>query len=281
MKNKWKIITTISIIVVLFITIGTTLIIHSQKQDKQNNPSQTNQQNQDALDRINQQTKDFPIADYNESLSNNIEERTTREKKNKARNIKEYQPGEAKRFMLTEERESSYGLVPNHSPVQPAIPAKRSDVVIIGEVTGSKAYLSEDKVSIYSEFEVINPEFLKNTTPESFSAEKPIFVSRDGGGVRFPSGKVIYRFVLEKPMPQVGRKYIFFLNYSDEIGFSIITAYELRQGQIFPLDGIAPNGNVTRQFIGHQSFKGVSETDFLNQVKKAIENNSDIFKKGE
>ena len=82
-------------------------------------------------------------------------------------------------------------------------------------------------------------------------------------------------------MPIVGKKYVFFLNYSNETGFSIITAYELRQGQVFPLDGVSGNGSVVRQVAGYQSFKGVSEVDFLNRVKEAIENNSDIFKREE
>lgn len=284
MTNKWKKIIVANVIVVLFITVGTTLVIHSQKQDEQNNPAQTNPQNKDGrkgIDEINRRNKDVPVADFNEPLPSNHAERTKREKKNKARNIESEQPDDARRFRLTEERESGYGTFPKHGRVEPAIPAKRSDAIIVGEVTDAKAYLSEDKVSIYSEFEVGNPEVLKNTSPESLSAEKPAVVSREGGGVRFPSGKIIYEWVLDRPMPQTGKKYIFFLNYSNETGLSIITAYEMNQGQVFPLDGVLPNGSVNRQFAGHHSFKSVSETDFLNQVKAAIENNSDVFKRKE
>ncbi|HXG85906.1 MAG TPA: hypothetical protein VNI84_17935 [Pyrinomonadaceae bacterium] len=284
MTNKWKKIIFVNVIVVLFITVGTTLIIHSQKQDEQNNSSQINRQNKDERNgpaEINRRNKDIPFADFNEPLPSNHAERTKREKKNKARNIESEQPDDARRFRLTDEMESHYGTFSKHGRVEPAIPAKRSDAVIVGEVTDAKAYLSEDKVSIYSEFEVGNPEVLKNTTPESLSAEKPAVVSREGGGVRFPSGKIIYEWVLDRPMPQTGKKYIFFLNYSNETGLSIITAYELREDQVFPLDGVIPNGSVTIQFAGHQSFKGASETDFLNRVKVAIENNSDVFKREE
>lgn len=253
---------------ILTITTTTTItIIHSQKQDKQNNQLQKIQQR-------------VPVADYNESLPSNIEEKTKREKRNKVRNIEPQSPDEARRFRLTDEMESTYGAVPKHASVEPAIPAKRSDAIIIGEITGAKAYLSEDQVSIYSEFEVGNPEVLKNTTPESISSEKTAIVSRDGGGVRFPSGKVIYRWIWDKPLPEVGKKYLFFLEYFDQAGFSIITAYELREGKVFPLDGAKPSGRVTVQYAGHHSFKGASEKDFLNQVKEAVENNSDIFKGG-
>jgi hypothetical protein len=62
------------------------------------------------------------------------------------------------------------------------------------------------------------------------------------------------------------------------MGFSIITAYELIQGQVFPLDGLISTGIVIRQYAGHQSFRGAPKAAFLNQVKEAIENNLDLFK---
>ncbi|MGI8469180.1 MAG: hypothetical protein ACR2N3_12085 [Pyrinomonadaceae bacterium] len=270
MKNKRELLTAISIIFV-FLIVATTLIVHSQKQDDQNYRQQRIQQ----LQKIQQ---DVPIANYNELLPDNIEERTKRVKKNRVRNLKLQPPNDPRRFALTEESESTYGLTPNDLHVEPAIPAKRSDAIIVGEVINGEAHLSEDKVSIYSEFAVRNLGVLKNTSPESFSPEKPVIVSREGGGVRFPSGKVIFSFVLDRPMPKIGRIYAFFLKYSDETGFSIITAYELMQRQVFPLDGIVPtNGAIVRQFAGHQSFKGAPEADFLNRVKAAIANNSDVF----
>ncbi|MGI8470484.1 MAG: hypothetical protein ACR2N3_18755 [Pyrinomonadaceae bacterium] len=111
----------------------------------------------------------------------------------------------------------------------------------------------------------------------NFNAGKSIIASREGGGVRFPSGKVIFDLNTDTPMPKVGRIYVFFLKYSDETGFSIITAYELLQGQVFPLDGVTLEGNVVRQYAGHQSFRDAPEADFLNRAKEAIRNNSDVF----
>lgn len=272
MKNKLNILTTIGIIFV-FVVVGTTLIVHSQKQEK---PDDQNYRQQ-RIQQLQRFQQGVPIADYNEPLPANIEERIKRVKKNRARNIKEEQPGEARRFMLTEQRESSYGATPKDLSIRPAIPAKRSDAIIVGEVINGEAHLSEDKVSIYSEFAVRNLGVLKNTTPESFSAERPVIISRGGGGVRFPSGKVIFYLNIDTPMPQIGKRYLFFLKYSDEAGFSIITAYELLQGQVFPLDGLTLNGTIVPQYAGHQSLRGASEADFLNQVKAAIANNADVF----
>ncbi len=272
MKNKWAA-TIISFIFVLL--VGTVLVVHSQRQDNPNNQSESEQaQKIQQLQRIQQ---DVPIANYNEPLPNNIEERIKREKRNRVRNLKLQPPNDPRKFMLTEERESTYGIISSHFAVQPAIPARRSDAIIIGEVINGEAHLSEDKVSIYSEFAVKNLETLKNITPEPFNTGKPIIISRDGGGVRLPSGKVIFVLSLDKPMPKVGRIYLFFLKYSNETEFSIITAYELTQGQVFPLDGLIPTGVVVRQYAGHQSFRGAPEANFLNQVKEAIRNNSDVF----
>lgn len=279
MNNKYKL-GAIAFAALLVMTILGIFVTRQDAQDK--TQSQVNQQKQtDTPNQLRQIQQDVPIADYNETLPSNLTEKTKREKKNKARNLKENQPGEAKRFMLTEQSQTTYGGVATHSSDQPAIPAKQSDAVIVGEVKTAKAYLSEDKTSIYSEFEISNPEVLKNTVSEPIDAKKQVPIIRSGGGVKLPSGKVIYRFNLVKPMPKIGKKYVFFLKYSDDTGFSIITAYELEQGQVIPLDGVMPKGNVVRQYTGQHSFKGMSEADFINQVKEAIEKNTDVIKKGE
>lgn len=233
------------------------------------------------LQQLQKLQQDVPVAIYDEPLPSNLAEKTKREKKNKARNLKAQYGEDPKRFALTEQSQSTYGGVPTHFRDQPAIPAKQSDAVIIGEVTKAKAYLSEDKTSIYSEFDVSRPEVLKNTTSESITTKTPIAITRGGGGVKLPSGKIIFNFSLATRMPKVGKKYLFFLKYSVETGFSIITAYELTQGQVSPLDGVTPEGNVIRQYAGQQSFKGMSEADFITQVKEAIEKNSDVMKRGE
>lgn len=225
--------------------------------------------------------QDVPVANYNEPLPSNLAEKTKREKKNKARNLKSQFGENPKDFALIEQSQSTYGGVPTHFRDQPAIPAKQSDAVIIGEVKSAKAYLSEDKTSIYSEFEISNPKVLKNTTSEKIIPKTPIAIIRSGGGVKLLSGKIIYRFNPDTPMPKAGEKYAFFLKYADDIGFSIITAYELTQGQVIPLDGLMRNGLIIRQYAGQQSFRGMSETDFVNQVKFAIEKNTDVMKREE
>jgi hypothetical protein len=97
----------------------------------------------------------LPVGDYNALPPTNPRERLLREKRNKLRNIKlgaDTGVFDPKKFMITEQRESGYGGFSTHALSEPAIPAASSTTILIGEITNSQAFLSEDKVSIYSEF---------------------------------------------------------------------------------------------------------------------------------
>lgn len=61
-------------------------------------------------------------------------------------------------------------------------------------------------------------------------------------------------------MPQIGQQYVFFLKAIDE-DFDLLTAYEIRDGKVAPLDGGTPNFKV---------YENVSETDFLNTLHQRI-----------
>jgi hypothetical protein len=223
----------------------------------------------------------LPIADYNGVLPTNLHERKIREKRNKLRNIKlgaETGVFDAKRFMITEQRDSSYGGFPTHASPEPAIPAATSTTIVIGEITNSQAFLSEDKVSIYSEFDVKVDEILKNESAESLEVGNKIAVSRGGGAVRMPSGRIIQHLFGGKPMPYIGKKYVFFLKYNAETEeYPLVTAYQIRDGQIFPLDGIDINWTPVYELASHQTYKGSSEAEFINQVQKAIKAKTDVF----
>jgi len=259
-----------SIIVVIATT--TITIIHSQKKDG------TISLRQQTIDQ-----DDVPIANYNGPLPADLKERDKRQKRSKRRNMKlgpDTGVRDPKRFMITEERESSFGSFETHAPVEPAIPAAKSNVVITGEITKSEAFLTEDKTSIYSEFTVNVNSILKNSTSEVIHIGDSIIISRNGGAVRFSSGKVYKTLFDGKPMPHIGSKYILFLSYEAEgKDYPIITGYELKDGKILPLDGLERDGRVVHELTSHQSYKGVSETDFLNLVQIAVNNSLDIFER--
>ena len=133
-----------------------------------------------------------------------------------------------------------------------ALPVDKSSVVLVGEIVNAKAYLSEDKTAVYSEFEVRIQAVLKNNAKQVLSAGESIAVERFGGRVRLPSGKVFIAAVDNQDMPRVGGKYLLFLTndfidakHSDE-DFNILMGYELKGGKVFPLDRTSSNHPIAR-----------------------------------
>ena len=143
----------------------------------------------------------------------------------------------------------------------PAIPSSRSDVIAVGNVTDARAYLSNDKTGIYSEFKVTVEEVLKNSAAAPLLVNDFICVERIGGAVRYPSkGKYLYR-VAGQGMPLVGKRYVFFLK-ANELAqtFDVITAYESRGDKVFPLDS-------AQQF---DAYKGMDWAIFVGVLRGAI-----------
>lgn len=181
---------------------------------------------------------------------------------------------DARRYAITEQTQTGFGALEIHAPAEPALPAARSDAVVIGEVTDAEAFLSTDRTGIYSEFTVGVGEVLKDASG-TLTPGGSITAERGGGAVRFPSGKVVRRGIHGKPLPRVGRRYVFFLKRAAEADyFSVITAYELRGGRVFPLDGLYMTGEVVHQLAAHQKFTGADEATFLAAVREAIAQNS-------
>ncbi|HKG12075.1 MAG TPA: hypothetical protein VKB12_02005 [Pyrinomonadaceae bacterium] len=143
----------------------------------------------------------------------------------------------------------------------PAIPAPQSEVVVTGDVTNARAYLSNDKTGIYSEFEITVGEVFKNSASAPLGVNSTVIAERAGGAVRYPSkGKYLYR-VSGQGMPRAGKRYVFFLKATGlEQTFGIVTAYELRGGKVFPLDS-------AEQF---DTYKGMEGGKFLAALRSAI-----------
>ena len=117
----------------------------------------------------------------------------------------------------------------------PALPVEQAAAVVIGTVTGAQAFLSNDKTGVYSSFGVSVDEILKN--PGNLAVGNLIEVEREGGRVRFPSGRVHLCLISEQDMPHVGSRYVFFLSKTDYNSvFQIITGYEIRGDSIYALD---------------------------------------------
>lgn len=148
----------------------------------------------------------------------------------------------------------------------PALPAGRSELIAVGDVIGVRAHLSNDKTNIYSEFTTRVTQVLKNDGPARLAAGDVIDLERQGGAVRYPNGRKYPYRISGQNMPRSGRRYLFFVKAAGaEQGFRLLTAYELKEGKVFPLDS-------AQQF---DAFRGTEESKFMEAVRGAIGRNQD------
>ena len=144
-------------------------------------------------------------------------------------------------------------------PKLPAFPLTLSSLVVVGQIINARAHLSRDKSGVYSSFSVQVNEILKNASKLSLTTGSVIEAERQGGRVRFPSGR-LHLFVVDRlDMPQIGLRYLLFLqNGVDDPTFQIVSGYELKDGKVSALDDL-PNP---------KTYENADEPTFLSQVRK-------------
>lgn len=150
----------------------------------------------------------------------------------------------------------------------PALPVGRSVVIVLGEVINAQAYLTGDKTGIYSEFTISIEEILKGDSLTPVVPGSSVVTERYGGRVKFPSGHVALYGIRGQGLPGQGRHYVFFLERLDQ-QFSILTAYELRSGRVYPLDGKGAPGGETGNWAG-DAYHEADATQFLGEVRDAV-----------
>lgn len=151
----------------------------------------------------------------------------------------------------------------------PAIPAKQSDAIILGTVTDRRAVLTDDRTRIYSEFSISIAEIFKDD-PHLFRVGQAVTVSRRGGAVRFPSGKIQRYTFYNQNYPRQGKVYILFLRREEENDFSILTGYEVDGAVIQPLDGKRGSTNKEDR-IQFDVYRGVRQEAFISELQKALQ----------
>lgn len=145
-----------------------------------------------------------------------------------------------------------------------ALPVSQSTAVIIGEVINAQAFLSNDKSGVYSEFSIRVEEIFKDSA-QVISNGGVIIAEREGGRVRFAPDDVELYTIDGQGMPQVGRRYLLFLKDTEGgQAYHIVTGYELRASQVFPLDLT----NRSRSMF--DVYKHAEVDTFLRIVKDAI-----------
>ncbi|HEV7683807.1 MAG TPA: hypothetical protein VGO68_16885 [Pyrinomonadaceae bacterium] len=148
----------------------------------------------------------------------------------------------------------------------PALPVVQSNAVVLGEITGRRAVLTDDKLGIYSEFSIKLVKVFKDDQG-MLNVGGSVEASRLGGAVRFPSGKIQRYTVSRQGYPELGNQYVLFLQRDEAGDFSIITGYNVSSPGVTPLDGDAlqPKGDL--QF---GIYRGVARDAFLNDLKDAV-----------
>jgi hypothetical protein len=149
----------------------------------------------------------------------------------------------------------------DHSWGGPGIPSQLSDVIVVGTVVHRQAYLTESKNQVYSEFSIQVEKQLKATDSSFLSAV--ITAQRWGGGVKMSDGRVLRYERVHARMPHLEKRYVFFLKYlKDGLDFDIVTAYEIKNGQIHPLD----------TFQQYEEYEGWTEDVFLRAISESVAN---------
>jgi hypothetical protein len=201
---------------------------------------------QDATDK-----NSWPLTDFTAPGPSDPEKRARREGRGKKYDRSTF------RVHPQDPAENTVRTLSSEPYALPALPVMQSNAVVIGEVIAAQAYLSPDQTGVYSEFNIQVEDVLKNDGLEGLAPACQIDLEREGGRVRFPSGRVHWYSVDKENMPRVGRQYVFFLTReSQEQTFQILTAYEIRAAKVYPLDDLP-------QF---KSQSGRSESDFLTTL---------------
>jgi hypothetical protein len=211
---------------------------------------------QDSEESIKEKLKKrFPIVDSSEPEPADPQERAKRSKRNKKYNKQQANVG-------PEIVQSAGGY---HWPADfKPLPVSVSDAVIVGTISDAKAHLSQDKNSVYSEFNVTIDNVLKNSPGLSLVPGDSITLEREGGRVRYPSGHISWFHVVGKGLPQLKTQYVFFLKATDEEGlFDILTGYEICDGRIEPLD-YSPG------VVHFERYSGIDATVFFDEIRRNI-----------
>lgn len=220
-------------------------------------------------EKVKERLNQLPIVDYEAPEPSNPDERAKRRSNNKkfnAANGVKLNPLEVE--VSTKHNEWELWLTS-------ALPATQSSAIVIGEVIDAKAYLSEDKTNVYSEFKVRVNGILKNDDSEPITIGDSIITERLGGRVRTSSGHVATYQIAGQGTPQIGQRYVFFLGFNPyEAGTKsltgprgnmsrhILTAYELRAGKVFPLDNAGGKN--------FQDYKEQNESSFLDEIRRIV-----------
>ncbi|MCA1615353.1 MAG: hypothetical protein LC800_14875 [Acidobacteria bacterium] len=201
-----------------------------QESDAQEKPRKYKRQNMKA-DTPDYESQ-FPVADYHRQEPADEKELAKRRARGARYDNRNWVAGPEDSWSGTGARWF------NHWDMRLAeLPLAESDLVIVGKVTNARAYLSNDKHGVYSEFALRVERVLAGDAAEA-AAGKVIEAEREGGRVRFSDDDIDLYLISGMGMPRPARRYVFFLKgVEGQPGyFSIVRGFEIHGRRIYPLD---------------------------------------------
>lgn len=152
-----------------------------------------------------------------------------------------------------------------------ALPVAQSDAVLLGRVKNAQAYLSNDRTGVYSEFTIRIDQVFKNNEGMKLSLGDSVILEREGGAVQFPSGRTQRYSLTGQEMPAIGQRYVFFLKHNkQEQNFSILTAYEMQNSRVVPLDSVDV----------FTPYENANPNTFMTRLNESIASHQQTLKQG-
>lgn len=197
-----------------------------------------------------------------------VEKKATRIQKNKRFNVKSKLP-----YSLEEQKDGEYsGTVLESEP--PPLPIK-SDLTIVGSIQRRQPYLSENITKVYTELSVHIEEILKNNKTRPVYTFEPLIVYREGGAIRMPNGRVFRYLVAHLGLPEVGKRYVLFLQHDAERDYKLVVGYELTEKTIIALEDF-PDRDPLLDLTEAQFLDLLNQTIFQSHFSKRKENSDGI-----
>jgi hypothetical protein len=205
-----------------------------------------------------------PITDYNVALPNSSD--VLRFRRGERYNILNPSLQE-----LGEDSEPAIWDLPETHFQKSPMPFDASDCVVVGTVSAGQSYFSNDRRSIYSEFKLSVQETIKTSNAPYLRAGDSIDIQRKGGVIRLQSGKVLTRAVLTDSLPQIGGRYLLFLNYNQETeDYGVLTGYQFAGSEVYRLDDLNFRDSTHGQVMHPLLKEGISEGRFLARAKSTF-----------
>jgi len=246
--------TTYLLILLIFLTLSFSLVRRNYFFAE----AHTGNQKDARAQRYEEAKRYFPTVDYKQpNLPDTEENRPKKEKQKRFNDLGNWV------FANTESYIAENLSVPEGLFNFPALPVAKSDAILIGVAGETKAQLSENKKNVYSEFVVAVGTVFK-TSNQEIKKGSVVTVNRMGGFVRYPNSQTVLYRRSGMYMPKIGGRYLFFLNLLNKHDYGILTAYELTELGVVPLD-------MSSQFL---ALEGKSETEVLQELRGLLLNTS-------